>query len=157
MIKNIPASEVIELYELRIGNILMYDGRFVHVTKLDMDVDDESTDEIGFCDVGKGHNETADWNRSLCDKLRRVPLTPEILEAAGFLPLTEIPGCYSIINSLTEIRVNPSKDFATIIKPSFSEERVVVVPMDIKHLHQLQNLYFALTGMELEIKLPTHA
>lgn len=69
-----------------------------------------------------------------------IPLTSEILEACGF--------------ELKEDRY-------------FEKGRVVIydfgggiytlyqyVLPEIKYLHQLQNLYFALTGTELEIKLP---
>jgi hypothetical protein len=74
-----------------------------------------------------------------------IPLTPEILEKCG-LKLNvyghngdrEVSscdlGCISILDTM-EVWVN--------------NEEV----SHIKHLHQLQNLYFALTGKELEVKM----
>jgi hypothetical protein len=37
---SVPSENIIELSELRIGNILEYRGRLVHVTLLDMDIED---------------------------------------------------------------------------------------------------------------------
>lgn len=75
-----------------------------------------------------------------------IPLTPEILEKCGFEKKTgSAPGIgdfYWHDNGIFEtIRVH-----GDIIKL----EGIDSIP--VKHLHQLQNLYFALTGEELEIK-----
>jgi hypothetical protein len=75
---------VIELRELRIGNLLTYKGKLVYVTSLSLDVDDESEDTIGFCEYGKARNEHAEWNRALYNDLKRIPITPEWLGRYGF-------------------------------------------------------------------------
>lgn len=82
-----------------------------------------------------------------------IPLTPEILERAGFvktehkLPLLtyydyRLGNCVaSVIPSGIEI------EFCGLD----IEERTYITK--VNHIHQLQNLYFALTGTELTIKL----
>lgn len=71
-----------------------------------------------------------------------VPLTPEILEKAGF---TLFPwGWVKKASNGFGIRLNVQ---------SFSYDVSGNSPVKIEHLHQLQNLYFALTGEELEINL----
>lgn len=71
-----------------------------------------------------------------------IPLTHEILEKCGFYwndPFYEIK--------------NPSA--AGLLKISYSEEDGYVYDFMTKlnYLHQLQNLYFALTGEELPVKI----
>lgn len=75
---------IIEPSELMIGSVLMYDGKPVHVTNLSLDVDDEYTEMIGFCELGKTTDEIFDWNRTLCDKLKPVYLSNDILSNLGF-------------------------------------------------------------------------
>lgn len=69
----------------------------------------------------------ADW-----DSLHPIPLTPEILEKCGLK--------------------EPSGTFAWKFSPAGE-----VINVKCKYLHQLQNLYFALTGEELEYKHETVA
>src|SRR4051812_18955720 len=82
--ETVSADRVIELRELRIGNILSYKGSYVHATLLSIDADDEYEDTIGFCLLGTNSKEKSDWNRALAADLNRVALTPEILEKCGF-------------------------------------------------------------------------
>lgn len=78
-----------------------------------------------------------------------IPLTPEILEKAGFKNPggQEYAGCYDY------------KEFSYYLPKKqvmiFFEENGIShwLPQKIEHLHKLQNLYFALTGEELEINL----
>lgn len=136
---NIAASEVIELKELRIGNILQYDGKYVHVTNISSDIDDEYEDLIGFCELGKTTNEISDWNRALADKLRRVPLSNEILKSFGF----EIKEYFLQLNNLT---IKQTYDGFQLIGERYK------IGTEIQFFHQLQNLYYSLTGEELKIK-----
>lgn len=71
-----------------------------------------------------------------------IPLTPEILERAGFINGTKV-----IQTSLStdEFYVDLMDKDA-----GFNDKRIW---FSCKNLHQLQNLYFALTGEELTIKL----
>lgn len=80
-----------------------------------------------------------------------IPLTPEVLEKCGFEMRIEETG--PPINDSTEIWENKwleclfDNHGALILNGSnFDMNRP-------KYLHQLQNLYFALTGEELTVKL----
>lgn len=79
--------------------------------------------------------------------LEPIPLTEEILLNCGF----EL-----INNEFYRTKNHELNLFWTVNKnkmiPEYTEKRLVT-GYDFKHLHQLQNLYFALTGKELEIKL----
>ncbi len=73
--------------------------------------------------------------------LRGIILTPQIMELCGFV----YKDCYRLENfwftqyDYTQIRFWINGNYGGIIHCEF--------------LHQLQNLYFALTGKEIEVKL----
>lgn len=69
-----------------------------------------------------------------------IPLTEEILLKCGF-------NFWGGITSYCD-----REDFWSI-KMEDGRFEIEYVELEIKHLHQLQNLYFALTGKELEIEL----
>lgn len=75
------------------------------------------------------------------DEMEPIPLTPEILEMAGF----EVPDGY---NDTVLYKDGIMIDFHLGEYKLRENNRI-----KLKYLHQLQNLYFALTGEELEIKL----
>jgi len=73
-------------------------------------------------------------------KTTPIPLTEEWFNKFGIFKINDISflmGCYEIIYSKGWEHWNVILKHGTIAK--------------IKHVHQLQNLYFALTGEELEI------
>lgn len=83
-----------------------------------------------------------DFEQWTFDNMKPIPLTPEILGKCGF----ELFPWGWVKKS--------SNDFGIRLQVhSFSYEVSGNNPVKIKYLHQLQNLYFALTGEELEIKL----
>lgn len=102
-----------------------------------------------------------DFNRTnICTykKLDPIPLTPEILEKCGFERvkpkdddwwthpmLSFMNGYYLPYNSWT------SANCFEIKSDKFPE--VVTHYTEAKHLHQLQNLFFCLTGTELNYRL----
>lgn len=97
-------------------------------------------------------------------KWEPIPLSPEVLEACGFVPFrTNNEMTLELANDLesnalnltcydktaTEIRVwveasqrddNYNPQFTSLLTP-------------LLHLHQLQNLYYSLTGSELQVNL----
>lgn len=81
-----------------------------------------------------------------------IRLTPEILEKAGFVKHI------SIFDTIYfDINLN-KYDYLRLIPDDEScicslNDAIQLAPY-MKHLHQLQNLYFALTGEELNINLP---
>jgi hypothetical protein len=84
----------------------------------------------------------------------RIPLTEDILLKCGFSEceskIIDNPDMLSI-----QISNNETLDFEDneFFLAGISSHRVVSLWNCTKHLHQLQNLYFALTGEELTINL----
>lgn len=83
-----------------------------------------------------------------------IPLTPEILEACGFVKRKEMfyKGEYCININDRDVLVGSR---GTIFNgdPNYG----VGINYELKYLHQLQNLYFALTGEELTVNIPQFA
>lgn len=80
-----------------------------------------------------------------------IPLTPDILEACGFVKKTDsAPG-------IGDFHWYDNGDYETIrvYNDWITLKGVESVP--IKYLHHLQNLIFALTGQELTVNLPQPA
>ena len=69
-----------------------------------------------------------------------IPLTPEILVKAGFEKY--MPMKYRLIKGWHWITVDTNSVY-------INEKQVAIM----EHLHQLQSLYFALTGEELNVEL----
>lgn len=134
-IREIVYCSMIKANELRIGNLVQFESEtgFTEQVKVvcirENDFDAEG-DEVF-------HNEKYDGD------YEPIPLTPEILEAAGF----------DKVSGLTY----DHKDGNTIRESSGQYWYYVKIHgnlRSIQYLHQLQNLYFSLTGKELEIKFP---
>lgn len=82
------------------------------------------------------------------DNVEPIPLTPEILKKTGFKQSSEFDDTF---------RLN---EFDIYYRISYCEWTVDdrgdnegTKPRFIKYVHQLQNLYYSLTGTELEINL----
>jgi hypothetical protein len=76
-----------------------------------------------------------------------IPLTPEILEAAGF-EKDSPEGWYTIQPNPWSQKMQiffPAGDVPHYADGAFSP--------NVQYLHQLQNLYFSLTGTELKVSL----
>jgi hypothetical protein len=109
--------------ELRIGNWV----------KLPEDVEGDRYAQIGRDDF--------EYVRGLCniEQMSPIPLTPEILEKAGFKK-----EFYGWTKSWVEL------SFEYHFMVNIGEYHITD---PLQSLHQLQNLYFALTGTELVINL----
>ena len=135
---------MIQVSELRVGNwVNMLHGN-VQIEKF----------------VDRGVHAT-DGNGSIFKHLDPIQITPEILKKAGFdecadgneyrigLPLGN--GTDLVIETLEQ----DSGPYDVLISDTTADE----VPKHfsyvkaVRYLHQLQNLYFAIAGTELEIKL----
>lgn len=76
-----------------------------------------------------------------------IPLTPEILEACGFDLVGNIAVVQSIVNgdgTLCRLELVMAGNVAIINN---------ALHVSCSHLHQLQNLYYSLTGEELQVNL----
>ena len=112
--------------ELRIGNWVMYDNRLFQIEAISRSLPCLNTDEFG---IG-----VVDWNN-----INPIPLTPEILEKCGF-----DRNCILKIYQGVNIEWSYGKEVWLT-----KEGEVIYEFENTQHLHQLQNLYFALTNEEL--------
>lgn len=137
-------KELIELSELKIGNYLLYKGEIVHVTSLSLDIDDEYEDTIGFCKLGETSNEVAAWNRALANDLERIPLTEDwiIKFRLHFNYGYDFTGKFNLY-------IEYGEPNCFVCLEQYSEGREPLP--DIKHVHDLQNLFSALVRKELKV------
>lgn len=127
--------------ELRVGNIIEVEGKYITPSHLK---------ENHFCWVikvtEKGQKIYNPYLPYTDERVKPIPLTEELVFKAGFIHYDEddnnntiyAKGCYYIKK-----------------KPFSNNFFFVINKIDIKieYLHELQNLYFALTKEELNIKL----
>lgn len=119
--------------ELRVENLVKYDGRIFRIHSLAEEYPTLDTTEFG---IG-----VVDWNN-----LNPVELTEEWLLKLGFksnpyIDMYEL-GCFDIYCDKTSGILRLWCEI---------NDRIV----ELKTVHHLQNLYFAITGEELELKLKT--
>ena len=88
-------------------------------------------------------DDTVDWAKP-------IPLTPEILEKSGFVKQMEWTYCIEIQVGQKLVYYLGEKGWS-IGNKNYSDFE------NLKYLHQLQNLYHALTGEELEVNYPPTA
>lgn len=141
---------IMEVKELMIGNVLSYNNKYVHVTSLSLDIDDEYEEQIGFCNLGESSNESGGWTRNICDKLTPIPLTPEILEKCGF----ENKRVGGVNDNEGTWWCEPLLGFRFLFEFDKKPSSLSYGPagITIEYLHQLQNLYSALAGKDLPVK-----
>lgn len=147
MEQDVTAETVIEIRELRIGNILSYKGEYVHVTNLSCDIDDEYTDLIGFCKIGETTNEKCDWNRALFQDLERVKLTTEILKRIGFVVKGE-----SLVLEIGDYLYLSTIKSGSGVKVFTNSEHQTGSSIEYLYLHEIQNIHYLLAGQELILK-----
>lgn len=80
------------------------------------------------------------------DNYEPIPLSPEILDKCGFVSYHHNP-------RLEWFFVNGQAYEPFHLKNSRDNKYYFNENIEVKYLHQLQNLYFALTGEELEVNL----
>lgn len=125
---------MIQTIELKKKNLLSYDGKVVFIAEI---LKENLVTIYNGSGLEKG---------TTLDCLRPIPLTEELLLKCGF----------------EKCNYGNNKEFISYKMDWFNCRLAVGVlsimgynnrHQDIKYLHQLQNLYFALTGKELEITL----
>lgn len=77
-----------------------------------------------------------------------IPLTPEILEKAGF-----VKEQYYYFDKARVFMIYQTSHMLNEYEFSKYLNSVWNIVSTVKYLHELQNLYYCLTGKELEIKL----
>lgn len=131
---------MIDIHELRIGNLVYaYPFRIIKVseiTNLKSVLNEGDESEEPFAD----------------EELDGIPITQEILEKCGF----EKTG-----NDWKLKNTDNSRDNTNYIEQDENKFTYVVADfgwdggydVEVKYVHQIQNLYFFLTGTELEINI----
>ena len=126
--------------ELRIGLCLLVCGEITQI----------SSGFIADYDFSLRHNFSNNTPIAR-DSVYPFPLTPEILEKAGF-KYDEGMESYDLFTSSGLISI--ATDYSFFIGDNHLECGFAGGNKSlVKYLHQLQNLYFALTGEELQINL----
>lgn len=119
---------MIPVNELRVGNYVMMKG------------------QLTFIDIP--------LVLTFADEMKAVELTPEILEKLGFKGIKPHPKDIYGKERLSVILTKDRNNISSIevlenygSKNGLAKRTILDAPL--KHLHQLQNLYFALTGEEI--------
>lgn len=124
--------------ELRIGNWVDYEKTTHIITAID-------SGNYGRSRWIKQSASEPDYEHTF-KEIEPISLTPEILEKAGFHKHNNA----WVMPDFNEN--NYTKDYFTIWDYDGTYNlNTTQFPIELKSLHQLQNLYFALTGEELEI------
>lgn len=132
--------------DLRIGNLINYseDGSLCSVLAIDglgLSVNVIKTQEITWVEL---------------DQFEPIPLTPEILEKCGFSNFQKFNsdfdenGLYILHN---EVIIHSYKDGKFYYGFLANDDDNLSFGIEIKSVHQLQNLYYALTQTELIVNL----
>lgn len=127
---------MIPVKELRIGNIVLHNNETIVIGVIargHVGLENLSGENSGFLNY---------------EDIAPVPLTPELLEACGFY-YKDGAAEYG------EERKNGVHLYAHDEEPGYYHFSLGVfngTRTEIKHFHQLQNLYFALTNSELDVK-----
>ena len=132
---------MINFNELRIGNCVEHDNRYFKIHSIAKVFPTLDTIEFG---IG-----VVDWNN-----ITAIPLTEEIILKCGFVKqIFKMSGCF--IYQLERIIImksyaNPNDIFSLTIEGISPKTWSIA---SFKYLHQIQNLYCALTGTELTVNL----
>lgn len=146
---------MINAKELRLSNCLLDENKntarisgfrpFGHSTRCDEKEGCYVLFDILFADGTESRNWTCDIN-----EMQPIPLTPEVLEACGF-DWSVYHQAWHYGDSL----INEFYDLAECYPSGYQLQTFkggALIGNPIHHLHTLQNLYFSLTGQELEYK-----
>jgi len=130
---------MIQANELRIGNLV----NILHPISKKWNFERIKAKTIANIEHNPNHD-------LIVNNIEPIPLTPEILEKCGFERSDNLYSMYrlQILNEWTAFYINPKHSLCEL---SISKHGAVV--KTCKYVHQLQNLYFALTGDELEVNL----
>lgn len=138
---------MIQANELRIGNwVEIYDAPNIYKI------------ENGFCQVEAMTIHYMQYKDDI--KLCGIPITEDILLKCGFEYRNENRGLGAILDFKNKEFDNWKYDMSVAFQHETDNKEIVYLHFlqhkttnSIKYLHQLQNLYFALTQKELTIKL----
>jgi len=123
--------------DLRLGNLAL----------------NSSNETVIVLEISKTLVKTTPDNIHLISELKPIPLTEEILVKCGFVIAEGVFGIYYKHNEKEAFRIWEEYGVWYVGKKDYGNGLTFCIKEHLKHLHQLQNLYFALVGEELEINL----
>lgn len=138
--------------ELRISNYVEYKGQMLPVLAIDNEAFLSELKYKGLVRLpdklpnGMVFGSSGIW----CAKINPIPITPEILERCGFEYIDMPVNGYADDKHLCYQQI----DGTIVFMPFCTDDKDCHI--HINYLHQLQNLYFALTNQELTFKTTTH-
>ena len=138
---------MVEPKELRMGKYLQsLNGHIVQLTKIEVQQ---------LCVQGVSLEETA---MSTYDYVKPIVLTAELLERNGFQLVSdgESHSLYYLEQLASNIYFEHSGLHTFSLCIVGDDGQYIDLLRSFKHLHDLQNIFFALTGCELAINLPTN-
>lgn len=126
----------------------MIDARELRIGNLIYGVSDRIETIVKITDGGKITTYKANGiYENDIDDLSPIPLTPEILEKCGFKKIIADGGAVGYYEYYDNGK------YETSVLSKWGITLMGIDSIHIKYLHQLQNLFYALCGKELEIKL----
>lgn len=135
---------MIQANELRLGNWVCWnDEPEVQPLKVTGVFKEDVFVQMTFGDGSKDETDTG------YDSIRPIPLTPEILEACGFV-LRSHKGHYNYHSKVISEFCNSRSELSLLGDTAYFNGAEVPYP---EYLHQLQNLFFCLVGEELDVKV----
>jgi hypothetical protein len=143
---------MIKVNELRIGNIIGWrDGFNGLIIGKAFEV---HGDKIAISPAVK-EGEEGGQGFMLIRGVEPIPLTPEWLERCG-MELRDKDKVWQIqVGNSLYLEIEAEDPFMAGVTPeTWRDQCPIYIWSDIKHIHQLQNLYHSLTGEELQIKMP---
>jgi hypothetical protein len=135
--------------DVRIGNLVEYDGRIFAINSIDEIFPTLNTDEFG---IG-----VVDWNN-----INPIPLEEKWLPHFGFKrDMNDLRYGYRYYYGINDFRYVVEKDFNEYPSNFFGIEytdsprkaddgEIYTFSFDLKYVHQLQNLFYSLEHTELE-------
>lgn len=115
--------------ELRIGNILRVDNDFLPINGI-------KGDKIYFKDT--------EWS---IENAHEIPLTEELVEKFGFEKCWD-----SYRGYLSPVYGKQSSRLRISIEEDYFYHQTNLERIELKYVHQLQNMYFVFTGKELGLR-----
>lgn len=129
--------ETLQATDLRIKNLVEYNGRIFEIDTIAKEFPTLNTQEFG---IG-----VVDWNN-----IKPIPLTEDWLLKFGWVWNEECKSYEKHPNG--DIRMNLQYRDLSNSYTMFNYVLKALIAERIFYVHQLQNLYFALTNKELEIQ-----
>jgi hypothetical protein len=142
---------MIDPKELRIGNLVQYQDQVIVVDQVGKNCilhERNGMSEVIIC-IGDFGDQLPGLDIS------PIPITPEWLERLGLEKVVDYydldfnGGGLRFLSNLDECRLFTGSEYSLRVAMDYD---TCEIPNTPKYVHQLQNLYHALTGQELEVK-----